>query len=150
MPPNDTLLEMFDFYRLDAIDRSRGLREFRGSRTDFGCSRAHVSRLSKIERCLSRLHILCKTWRFYRKHPGCPADSDLQVVSGCAIRRASEIYVTPPQQNVIIGRHHPDRVCLRVGVSTNSTTRIGPFAEIAQEAVQFLALKRIQLRVNVR
>ena len=130
--PDDTLLEIFDFYRVDAVDHSRG-RPWKWHRL------AHV----------------CRRWRYIVYTS--PRRLDLQILckSGAPIKRILRTWPTLPlvlrfrgnerskrlPDNVMIALRHPDRVC-EINFSLTSSI-IGSIAEMIQ--VPFLALKSIQM-----
>jgi len=130
--PDNTLLEIFDFYRVDAVDHSRG-RPWKWHRL------AHV----------------CRRWRciVYTS----PRRLDLQILckSGAPIKRILGTWPTLPlvlrfqgnerskrlPDNVMIALRHPDRV-REINLSLTSPV-IGTIAELVQ--VPFLTLKSIQM-----
>ena len=130
--PDNTLLEVFDFYRVDAVAHSRG-RPWKWHRL------AHV----------------CRRWRYIVYTS--PRRLDLQILckSGAPIKRILGTWPTLPlvlrfqgnerskrlPDNVMTALRHPDRV-REINFSLTSLIT-GSIAEVVQ--VPFLALKTIQM-----
>ena len=129
---DDTLLEIFDFYRVDAVALSRG-RPWKWHRLAHVCRRWR-SIVDTSPRRLG-LQILCKNGarveRILSTWPTLPL----------VLRFKGNAKSKSLPNNVMIALRHPDRVC-EVDVCVTSSI-IGSIAELLQ--VPFMALKNIRM-----
>ena len=133
--PDDTLLEIFDFYRVDAVARSRG-RPWKWHRLAHVCRRWR-SILYTSPRRLD-LQILCKSAK-----SGAPMKQILRTwpTLPLVLRYRGNARSKLLPNNVMIALRHPDRVCEINFILTSSI--IGSIAKVVQ--VPFVALKSIQM-----
>jgi hypothetical protein len=135
MLPEDILVDVFDFYRLDAIQLSRG-RPWKWHRLAHVCRKwRHV--ISTSPRRLD-LRILCKY--------GAPIESILDswptfplVIKFDATRK-----LKPIPRNILVALRYSDRICdINLSLTSSMT---GPIVELIQKPCP--ALKKIRLTVK--
>ncbi len=135
MLPEDALLEIFDFYRLDAIESSEG-RPWKWHRLAHVCRRwRHVISISP---CRLDLRILCEY--------GTPFGGILQSwpTLPLFVRFDARRHLKHMPGNIVVALRHPDRLCeIDLGVTSSMT---GPIVDMIQKRCQ--ALEGIRIKVE--
>jgi len=135
--PEELLLEIFDFYRLDAVMRSRGGRPWKWHRLAHVCQRwRYVVAVSP--RRLG-LRILCKSGASIK--PILESWPTLPIV----VRYKGSRKLRPMPGNVLAALRHPDRVC-EIDIGVTSWT-LETMADVIQ-GPPFPSLERVRIMSN--
>ncbi len=138
MLPDDTLLEIFDFYRLDAMKQSRG-RPWKWHRLAHVCRRWRY--VVTVSPCRLGLQILCRS--------GAPIESilDSWPTLPLVVRFKGPRSKSLPK-NIIVALRRPDRVCeIDLVLSSSLIESIVP---VIQEPFQSLECIRITVKNTTR
>jgi hypothetical protein len=110
--PEEILLEVFDFYRLEAVERSRGGRPWKWHRLAHVCQRWRY--VVSISPRRLRLQITCKS--------GAPIEPILDTwpTLPIVVRYKGSRKPKPLPSNIVAAFRHPDRVCdIDIGVTSS-------------------------------
>ena len=137
--PEDVLLEIFDFYRLDAMEQSQG-RPWKWHRLAHVCRKwRHV--ISMSPRRLG-LQILCKYGPIESILDSWPT---LPLVANFNVIESSWKSKQLPR-NVMVALHHPDRLCI-IDLHVTSSL-LAPIVEVAQKPCHALESIRITVEAH--